>query len=102
MKTKQGIYIDIKESDIKVVKYGLVFYFSSEFYKTKFIENVDNYINQEMLKLKNKYKINNNFELFLTLSYYKYVEKRGFKVLDDVNKKEVTENVLLINQILCY
>lgn len=102
MKTKQGIYLNLNESDYTVMKSGLIFYFSSETYKQKFLENVDNYINEEIIKLKNKYQVSGSFEIFLMVSYYKKIEKRGFRIFDDINKKELTENVMFINQILSY
>lgn len=101
MKTGK-VYLNINESDLSVMKSGLIFYFSSEFYQNKFMENVDNYINDEILKIQNKYKINCSFEIYLMLSYYKKIEKRGFKVFDDVNKKYLSPNVSLINAILTY
>ena len=38
----------------------------------------------------------------LTIAYYKKIEKRGFRIVYKINEKEteVTEEVLLANQIL--
>lgn len=94
MLTKNGICLNIEESEYKVLKYGLLFYFSSEFYMNKFLNNVDNFVITESLKMKNKYKINSNLELYFAISYYKKTEKRGFFIYDDVLKKEITEQNL--------
>ena len=54
------------------------------------------------MKLKVKYNIIISIDLLLMLSFYKKVEKRGFRVYDNLNKKEITENVGLITNILMY
>lgn len=100
MLTKNGICLNIEESEYKVLKYELIFYFSSEFYMNKFLNNVDNFVITESLKMKNKYKINSNLELYFALSFYKKTEKRGFFIYDDVLKKEIKEeNLFVINTL---
>ena len=102
MKTSRGIYLNLKESDYKCNLQGLTFYFSSKQYLEKFINNVENYINNETMKLKVKYNILISIDLLLMLSFYKKIEKRGFRVYDNLNKKEITENVGLVTNILTY
>ena len=75
MKTINGIYLNLKESEYKLNYNGLIYYFSSELYMNKFKNNVKQFIVEETAKLKTKYKIN---------------EK----------ETELTEEVLLANQIL--
>ena len=100
MLTKNGICLNIKESKYCVMKYGLIFYFSSELYFNKFTNNVDNFVITESLKMQNKYKINSNLELYFALSYYKKIEKRGFFIYDDVSKKEINEqNLFILNTL---
>lgn len=100
MLTKNGICLNIEESEYKVLKCGLLFYFSSEFYMNKFLNNVDNFVITESLKMKNKYQINSNLELYFAFSYYKKIEKRGFYIYDDVLKREITEeNLFVINTL---
>lgn len=100
MLTKNGICLNIKESKYYVMKYGLIFYFSSELYLNKFTNNVDNFVITESLKMKNKYQINSNLELYFALSYYKKIEKRGFYIYDDVLKKEINEqNLFILNTL---
>lgn len=102
MKTINGIYLDLKESDYKLNYNGLIYYFSSELYMNKFKNNVKQFIVEETAKLKTKYKINIYFDTMLTISYYKKIEKRGFRIVYKINEKEteLTEEVLLANQIL--
>lgn len=102
MKTSRGICLNLNESDYKCNIRGLTFYFSSKFYLEKFINNVENYINNETMKLKVKYNIIISIDLLLMLSFYKKVEKRGFRVYDNLNKKEITENVGIVTNILTY
>ena len=102
MKTKNGIYLDLKESEYKINYNGLIYYFSSELYMYKFKNNVKQFIIEETAKLKAKYKINIYLDTMLTLSFYKKIEKRGFRVVYKINEKEteLSEEVLLANQIL--
>lgn len=102
MKTKNGIYLDLKESEYKINNNGLIYYFSSELYMYKFKNNVKQFIIEETAKLKAKYKINIYLDTMLTLSFYKKIEKRGFRVVYKENEKtiELTQDVLIANQIL--
>lgn len=99
MVTKNGIYLNLKESKYFVLRFGLFFYFSSELYLEKFNKNVDKFVEEESLKIKNKYKVNANFELYLAFSFYKKIEQRGFYVYDDVTKTEINPNTLFLNMI---
>lgn len=102
MKTINGIYLDLKESEYKLNYNGLIYYFSSELYMNKFKNNVKQFIVEETAKLKTKYRINIYFDTMLTIAYYKKIEKRGFRIVYKINEKEteLTEEVILANQIL--
>lgn len=102
MKTINGIYLDLKESEYKLNYKGLIYYFSSELYMNKFKNNVKQFIEEETAKLRTKYKINIYFDTMLTIAYYKKIEKRGFRIVYKINEKEteLSEEVLLANQIL--
>ena len=102
MKTINGIYLDLKESEYKLNYNGLIYYFSSELYMNKFKKNVKQFIVEETAKLKTKYKINIYFDTMLTIAYYKKIEKRGFRIVYKINEKEteLSEEVLLANQII--
>lgn len=93
MKTKRGIYLKLNESEYKFSFKGLTFYFSSKKYLQKFVENLTNYIDFETEKFKVKYGININFDTLFMISLYKKIEKRGFRIYDNINKKEILENV---------
>lgn len=93
MKTKRGIELNLNESEFKFSYYGLSFYFSSKTYLNKFVEMAENYSKFETLKFQTKYNIKINLEVLFLIALYKKIEKRGFRIVDDVNKKELTENV---------
>lgn len=80
MKTKRGIYYDLRESEY-VFKYGsLTFYFSSNLYREKFSERIDYYLKNETMKLNNKYQCKLEGNEMFALNLYKNIEKRGFRV----------------------
>lgn len=81
MQTQNGIELNLNKSRFSFQYKDYIFYFSSKLYLEKFRTNVDEYILLETLKLKNKYKVANNFSLFLAVSLYKKIEKRGFRVV---------------------
>lgn len=99
MVTQNGICLKIDESEYKIIKFGLIFYFSSKLYMDKFVKTVDNFVEEENIKLKNKYKIEGNFNVYLALSLYKKIEKRGFYVYDDIGKNEIKSDIVFVNVI---
>lgn len=96
MKSARGIYYDLKESEyfveMNINNEKIVLYFSSLFIRRKFLENISEYIHNENLKLSITYKIDIDATKLLILSYYKKLEKRGFRVL--INDKEINDNNL--------
>lgn len=80
MLTRNGIQLNLKESEYTFVFGDYMFYFSSVFYKEKFISDLPLFISSEVIKLKNKYKINIDGDLFFAISLYKKIEKRGFYI----------------------
>lgn len=102
MKTKNGIYLNLEESEYKLNYNGLIYYFSSEFYMLKFNNNVKQFILEETSKIKSKYKINIYLDTMFAISFYKKIEKRGFRIVYKENEKvkELSEDVLIANQIL--
>ena len=97
MKSARGIYYDLKESDyvavLNINNEEIKFYFSSPFLRRKFLEKVNDYIHTENLKLSSLYKVNIDLSKQLVISYYKKIEKRGFRVL--INNKEIDSNISL-------
>ena len=100
MKTENGVYLDLAESEYKVKKLGLTFFFSSKFYMEKFQKEVEIYTHNEMLKLYNKYRVSSNFKIYLTISFYKKIEKRGFRIYDNIRNQELNKNIVISEQIL--
>ena len=84
------IYNDINESTYTFKYDDLVFYFSSNFYKEKFIKEYSNFIKEETMKLKVKFKCNIYCDEMILLLLYKKIEKRGFKVT--IKGKDLNEN----------
>jgi hypothetical protein len=76
--TKRGIYHNLKESTYTVSNGDAVLFFSSEFYRDKFL----NEYKEHRKKITNKLKEPDfNFDLLADNILYKNIEKRGFRVL---------------------
>lgn len=80
MRTRGGIYYDLLESDITYKIGDYEFKFSSELYKNKFITGLDEFIKEENNKIMSRYGLMGDFTEYLTIIFYKKVEKRGFYV----------------------
>lgn len=99
---KNKVCLNINESNYVATFGGFNFYFSSNFYKEKFEKEVLKYVEDEELKIENKYKMQINVRLYLAISLYKKIEKRGFRVFDNVNKRFVTPFISFTINILSY
>lgn len=97
MKTTRGIYNNLEESEYTYNFEGLTFYFSSQKYQEKFKNNVKEYVVNERLKNYVKYKVQNSFEIYYSIAYYKKIEKRGFRII--ANSKELQENIIVLNRL---
>lgn len=75
------VYYDIEKTPFKYEKFGYIFYFTSNFNRERYINNVKKYIKEENLKNQSKYKVNIDFNIMLAMSYYLKIEKRANKVL---------------------
>lgn len=91
------IYNDINESNYTFKYDKLVFYFSSNFYKEKFIKEHINFIRDETMKLRIKFKCGIYCDEMILLLLYKKIEKRGFKVL--YNDKQIRENYFITSTV---
>lgn len=94
MLTKRGIELNIKESKYIFVVDGLMLYFSSNFNKERFISNYNTYLDEENIKLENKYKVNIDLKRLLIVSFYKKIEKRGFYIVDINSRQEIKEDTI--------
>ena len=84
---RSKIYNKLEESNFKVEYLHFIFYFSSEFYQKNFENRVDTYVQDEIIKLKQRYQIFSNRFIevaseVLSICYYKKIEKRGFLLYD--------------------
>lgn len=89
------VYQNIEESPFFYQFENYKFYFSSQFYRRNFKNRIEAYIKEETYKIKNRYKIINDrfFDVLkevLIISYYKKIEKRGFRVYK--NEERYLEN----------
>ena len=88
MKTYYGTYTDINESDIYCIYDNYKFYFNSNYIRNKFVKEVEKYIYLEEIKIKSKYKVEINLKNYLAVSYYKKIQKKGFRIENkETNKK---------------
>lgn len=102
MKTKNGIELNLKESEYFIQIDNYIFYFSSKFYMNKFKDNYVIYANFEKLKIENKYKIKIDLFYYLIFSLYKIIEKRGFCIKDISKNCYINENVIFSESDLYY
>ena len=102
MLTEGGICLNLNESEYKLSIEGLTFYFSSKVYLEKFKNKVKEFISLETAKIYVRYKINLNLDIYFMIALYIRIEKRGFRIYDEINKKEITKSVGFINQLICY
>lgn len=94
------VYNDLNESNYTFKYDDLVFYFSSQFYLEKFIKEHLQFIKDETMKLKIKFKCGIYCDEMILLLLYKRIEKRGFKVT--YKDKLLSENYYIdfnINEI---
>ena len=84
------VYNIIEDSVFYQDKKGLRFYFSSEFNKKRFKKGVDLFIKTENRKVENRYKVRIDLDQFMAITFYKRIEKRGFRVFDLDNKYYLT------------
>lgn len=82
---------DINKSEYYFKINKLTFFFSSKFNKQRFETGFIDYVNDEMNKLKAKYKVNILISDYLLVAYYKKIEKRGFKILTYDDNNDIIE-----------
>lgn len=80
MRTRGGIYYNLQESEFKYKIGDYEFKFSSELYMNKFITGLNEFIEEENIKINSKYNLVGDFREYLTIIFYKRVEKRGFYI----------------------
>lgn len=96
------VFLNINESEYMSSFGGFNFYFTRYFYKEKFEREISKYVEEEELKINNKYKTQINVGLYLAISLYRKIEKNGFRVFDNLNKRYVTPFISFTINILNY
>ena len=91
-KSDYGVFYDTHDSDIYFVYDHYKIYFSSEFYKRKFADELTNFQNREYTKIYNKYKVVIDLYLYLVFSLYERIEKRGYKIEDLESKQLILDS----------
>lgn len=93
------VYNDIDDSNyfINVGKVNL--YFSSEFNLNRFSKGYETYIKEENLKLENKYHVKLVANYYLLIAFYKKIEKRGFRIENNITNARVNENLTFICEL---
>lgn len=82
-------YLNVKDSDIFYRCLGFKFYFCSEKRREMFIKRIDSYIENETLRLFNKYEVPvSEFDKFLAFSLYHKIEPKGTKVDELVSEND--------------
>ena len=100
MKTIKGVYLDLNESDIVTNYDEFRFYFSSKFNKERFEKNIDNFIKIESARIYNKYRVQIYLNLYLSIVFYKKIEKRGYRIEEILTGKRLNNSTIILNQIL--
>lgn len=97
MKTRNGIYHDLTLSDIKfkVPDTRMIFVFSSELYRLKFITKYLSHRKEQNDKLTAKFRLTLNTKVLPDLTLYKKIETRGFLVINERNETLCQENLIL-------
>ena len=77
------VYKDVKYSSYKDSYADICFHFSSLFNLRRFRSGIEKFVNEEELKIRNKYQLEIDLKKYLAIAYYKKIEKRGFYALLD-------------------
>lgn len=80
---KSNVCYNLRKSNFYTTYKYYTFYFSSEFNKTRFDTQINNYTENEVLKLNARYGTMINAHVMVALQLYKKIEKRGFYVEND-------------------
>lgn len=99
MKTRRGIYYNLKESEYIYDREHYRFYFSSEYNKYRFETQLEDYIKSKNEKIINNLELNIDITLIYMIEFYKKIEKRGFKieVYKDGNFRDLKDFKIYLN-----
>ena len=82
---------DLNNSNYYTEINDYIFYFSSAFNKRRFDNGYLHFATDEMAKMNAKYHISIDLLDYLTIVFYKKIEKRGFRVLSYNDKGDLVE-----------
>ena len=82
---------DLNNSNFITKLDNWVYYFSSKFNQDRFLNGYYEFITSELNKLYARYHVKIDIHEYLTLVYYKKIEKRGFKVLTYNENNDIIE-----------
>ena len=93
------VYNDINESTFFIDIGKCRLYFSSEFNKKRFLKDYNSYINEEKMKLENKYHVKIEANYYLLFAFYKRIEKRGFRIENNITNARINENLTFLVEL---
>lgn len=96
---RRVVYNDINDSTYYLDVGKARLYFSSEFNKTRFLNNYLIYTQEECKKLENKYHVKINANYYLLFAFYKKIEKRGFRIENNITNTKINENLTFIVEL---
>lgn len=88
--TRRGIEYDLEKSPYRVKSQHLIFHFSSELYRSKFVDECKDYIQFISESLYKRFKFLVRFDELALLVLYRNIEKRGFYVIIKDTKEVIT------------
>ena len=77
------VFKDVKYSSYIDYYADICFHFSSLFNLRRYRAGIEEFVNEEELKIRNKYQLEIDMKKYLAIAYYKKIEKRGFYALID-------------------
>lgn len=96
---RRVVYNDIEDSNYQYTVGKLRFYFSSEFNLNRFSKGYEIFIKEENLKIENKYHVNLIANYYLLISFYKRIEKRGFRIENNITNARINNNLSFICEL---
>lgn len=97
MKTRNGIYYDLKVSSykFKVPDTNVTFVFSSDLHMIKFEDQYNAHRVEFNTKLRARYRVDVDMKVLPDIVLYKKIETRGFLIVNEGGKRICPENLKL-------
>lgn len=96
---RKVVYNDINDSTYYLDVGKARLFFSSEFNKSRFLANYNYYIKEETCKLEKKYHVKIVANYYLMFAFYKKIEKRGFRIENNVTNAKINENLTFLVEL---